>query len=191
MLSNRASAVHSAQEKLAQRPIYLDTETSGTDRYSEIVEVCLVDDEGQLLYQSLVKPGTPIPIDAIRIHGITNEMVKNSPNWLRVWPEVEHILIGRQIGIYNAEFDLRMIQQTHAKYRIHSNQNSIAGSFCIMKLYAQFYGEWDAMRGSYRWQSLEAAGRQCQIQLINSHRAFDDCLLARQILHYIADSRAT
>jgi len=191
MLSSRTLAIQTAQEKLALKPIYLDTETTGTDRSSEIIEVCLIDDSAQLLYQTLIKPVSSIRADTVRIHGITNEMVRGSPSWLRVWPELEAHLINRQIGIYNAEVDLRMIQQTHVRYRLPWRQNSIAQSFCIMKLYAQFYGEWDAQRGSYRWQSLDAAGKQCHIALKNTHRALDDCLLAREILHYIANSRTT
>jgi hypothetical protein len=46
------------------------------------------------------------------------------------------------------------------------------------------------VRGAYRWQSLEAAGRQCHILLKNTHRALDDCLLAREILYYMAKSSA-
>jgi DNA polymerase III epsilon subunit-like protein len=58
--------------------------------------------------------------------------------------------------------------------------------FCIMKLYAHFFGEWDARRGSYRWQSLDQAGKQCGIPLQNVHRAKEDALLARALLLHMA-----
>jgi DNA polymerase-3 subunit epsilon len=57
-----------------------------------------------------------------------------------------------------------------------------------MRLYAQFYGEWDPMRNSYRWQKLEDAGRQCGIAMPNSHRALEDALLAKAVLEHIARS---
>lgn len=186
MLSSRLQAIQLAQEMLTKRPVYLDTETTGTDRNSEIVEVCIVNEDGKVLYQSFVKPISPITADTTRIHGITNDMIRGAPNWLRVWPEVEAVIADRYIGIYNADFDLRMMQQTHAKYRLPWIANPVARNFCIMKMYAQFYGDWDPVRGSYRWQSLDSAGRQCHIPLRNTHRAFDDCLLAREILAYIA-----
>jgi DNA polymerase-3 subunit epsilon len=57
-----------------------------------------------------------------------------------------------------------------------------------MELYAMFYGDRDPYRGSFRYQSLEIAGRQCGINLPNAHRAVDDCLLTRAVLHYMAES---
>jgi hypothetical protein len=61
--------------------------------------------------------------------------------------------------------------------------------FCIMKLYAQYYGQWNSRRGDYRWQSLDAAGRQCRIPLPNSHRAKDDALLTKAVLENLAGKR--
>ena len=187
-MNTRSQAIQSARQKLELLPLYLDTETTGTDRSSEIIEICIIDHDGTSLYQSLVKPASSIPAQTTQIHGITNEMVKNAPPWYKVWPEIETILFNRSIGIYNAEFDLRMLQQTHAKFRMPWRPTLLGNSFCIMKLYAQFYGEWDPIRGSYRWQSLETAGRQCKIPLLNTHRALDDARLAREVMHAIANT---
>jgi len=186
MLSSRLEAVQIARTKLALSPLYLDTETTGIERNSEIIEVSIVDDQGLLVFETLVKPSRPIPRDVIRIHGITDQDVKDAPSWMVVWPKLENVLAGRAVGIYNAEFDLRMIQQTHARFRMPFTSLSFS-YFCIMKLYAQYYGEWNRARGGYRWHSLEDAGRQCRIPLQNTHRALDDSLLARAVLHYIAE----
>ncbi len=181
MTSARQDAVQFARRVLANQPLYLDTETTGIDRFSEIVEICLISDQNQVIFESLVKPTRRIPADATRIHGITQEMVHDAPTWLHVWPEVELLLASRQIGIYNADFDLRLLQQTHARYGLAWSPPAGTSFFCIMRLYAQYYGEWDRYKGSYRWQSLEAAGRQSKIPLPNTHRAKDDTLLARAI----------
>jgi DNA polymerase-3 subunit epsilon len=185
-ISSRNNAIQTARQKLELLPLYLDTETTGTDRASEIIEICIIDPDGAPVYQSLIKPTVKIPPQTTQIHGITNELVSSAPPWYKVWPEIETLLAGRAIGIYNAEFDLRMLQQTHAKYRMPWRASQLANAFCIMKLYAQFYGEWDAVRGSYRWQSLDTAGKQLKIPLRNTHRALDDTLLAREVLHRVA-----
>jgi DNA polymerase III epsilon subunit-like protein len=185
-MNARLQAIQSAREKVMLKPLYLDTETTGRERYSEIIEICIIDDLGQVVFESLVKPSRPIPQEAIRIHGITNEMVKDASSWMVVWPQVHDILAGRHVGIYNADFDLQMIKQTLDKYRMRLSTMESFSSFCIMKLYAQYYGEWNSKRGSYRWHSLEDAGRQCRISLPNTHRALDDSLLARAVLHYMA-----
>ena len=191
MISARQRAIQIARDMLSLDPVYLDTETTGLERSSEIVEICILDNQGNKLFDSLVKPVRPIPNDALRIHGIRNDDVRGAPNWLVVWPQVESVLAGRSVGIYNAEFDLRMIQQTHAIYKIRTLATTPFSPFCIMKLYAQFHGEWNRARGSYRWYSLEDAGRDCRIPLPNSHRAFDDTLLARAVLLHIANQPDT
>ena len=185
-MNARHQAILTAREKLALNPLYLDTETTGRDQDSEIIEICIIDDSGQAVFQSFIRPSRPIPQAVTRVHGITDEMVKDAAIWMVVWPQVHDVLAGRHIGIYNADFDLKMIRQTLSNYRMRWPTLESFSSFCIMKLYAQYKGEWNSMRRDYRWHSLEDAGRQCHIPLPNTHRAKDDSLLARALLHYMA-----
>lgn len=186
--SARKSAILAAQAQVRLRPVYLDTETTGLGAADQVVDICVLDYDGAVLVNSLVKPKGKIPDDVIRIHGITNEMVRGAPTWPEIWPEVEAALAGRCVAIYNAEFDVRMMQQSHIKHRLAWELNG-AAFFCIMKLYAQFHSEWDSFHGSYRWQKLEAAGRQCRIALPNAHRAHADALLARAVLQHMAERK--
>jgi DNA polymerase III epsilon subunit-like protein len=182
--ATRAEAIQLAQAKLALRPVYLDTETTGSGPKDEIIEIGIVDDDGQTLFESLVKPIGKVPADATRVHGIRDEMLAAAPRWMHVWPKVEAILMGRQVAIYNAEFDLRLMQQTHALYKIRWQFPGEA--FCVMKLYAKFYGEYNPRTMDYKWQSLANAGQQCGIALPNAHRATADVLLTRAVLHKVA-----
>jgi len=184
--SARTFAIQFAREKLALRPVYLDTETTSSGQYAEIVEIGIVDDDGQVLFESLVKPIGRVMDDARRVHGITDEMLVTAPRWMHVWPKVETVLAGRPVGIYNAEFDVRMLQQTHTKYRMRWSPPEGTSFFCVMKLYAEFYGEWNPNTRDFKWQSLENAGRQCGIPLPNAHRTIADALLTRALLHHIA-----
>ncbi len=183
---SRQRAIQKAQMLLAKRPAFLDTETTGFRNHDEIVEICLIDHDGATLFDGLVRPTRKIPRDAERIHGISNRMVVDMPTWAEVWPIVKDFLAGQSVGIYNANFDLRLIQQSHKAVGLRW-QPIGANAFCIMKLYAEFYGDWDRRRRSYRWQSLEDAGAQCGIDLPNSHRALADTILARAILHHMAN----
>lgn len=180
------AAIQSARSILAAQPVYLDTETTGLNNWDEIVDICILAADGSVLIDTLVKPNGKIPIGATSIHGITNAMVVTAPTWPDVWPQVEAALIDRPVLIYNAEYDVRLMQQTHRKYRLNWRAG-VARFECLMLLYAKFYGEWDAQRRSYRWQKLELAGRQCGLKLLNTHRANDDARLARAVLHYMAD----
>lgn len=182
----RREAILEAQRKLAQNPVFLDTETTGTGPNAEIIEVAVVDREGVVLLDSLVKPRGAIEPDAARVHGLTLSELQDSPTWQDLWPQVEVVLQGRLIGAYNSEFDLRMMKQSHQRYWL-SWRLPEESFFCIMKLYARYYGEWNSQRRDYRWRSLDAAGKDLHIPLPNAHRAKDDTLLARAILLAMAD----
>jgi hypothetical protein len=91
---------------------------------------------------------------------------------------VEAILSERAVGIYNADFDLRMLRQTHRANGLPWRSPEMQ-PFCIMRLYADF-------RGTRRFASLEEAGRQLGILLPNSHRARADSELARAVLRRMA-----
>ncbi len=186
--SARSEAIQIAREKLALQPLYLDTETTGNGPGDEIIQIGILDDEGKVMLESLVKPTVKITPEAQRIHGIDDAALVNAPRWYHVWPQVETILAGRAVGVYNADFDLRMIQQTNQKVRIRWSPES-TGFFCIMKLYAQFFGEWNRKTGWYRYQSLQMAGSQCGISLPHLHQAYGDALLARAILHHMAQAQ--
>ncbi len=82
----RRRAIETARKVIENRPIYLDTETTGLERSDEIIEISIVDDEGQVVFDSLVKPSQPIPADSTRIHGITDADVLGARSWPVVWP---------------------------------------------------------------------------------------------------------
>ncbi len=181
----RRSAIERAREFLTRQPLFLDTETTGINEQAEIVEIAVVDHEGQPLLNSLVKPHGRIPVDATAVHGIDARMVQDAPTWGELWPAVRAMLNGHSVGIYNADFDVRMIRQSNRLAGLAGQQAGVT-AFCLMKLYAEYYGDWNASRASFRWQSLEAAGRQCAIALPNAHRAQADALLARAVLLHMA-----
>lgn len=181
---NRQRIVEIAQARLKENIIYLDTETTGIDRNAEIVEIAIIDQSGNSLFQSLVRPSIPIPQEASKIHGITDEMVQTSLSWPALWPSVRPYLLGQIIAGYNIDYDLRLMQQSYERYRLPWRDHF--SSLDIMQLFSAYYGEWDAARQKLRWFRLEEAGRLLGISLPNSHRALDDTLLARAVLHRIA-----
>ncbi|NPV76865.1 MAG: 3'-5' exonuclease [Anaerolineae bacterium] len=185
-LTPRLMAIQTARQILAQYPVYLDTETTGLSNSAEIVEIGIVDHDGTVLFETLVRPARPIPPEAIAIHNIDNEMVKGSRAWPTIWPVVRELVLNRIIATYNADYDLRILQNSLTQYGLAWKEN--LKMFCIMKLYAQFRSEWDPRRGAYRYFSLEEAGRSSGLSLPNAHRAIADTLLARDLLLYIAQS---
>jgi len=178
--------IQCARAVLELQPIFLDTETTGTGQIDRIIQVGIVNAKGETLFESLVNPGMLIPSESSAVNGITNEMVLNAPVWTQIWPDVEAILKGRVIGIYNADFDLRLLRQTNKAYglpmSIETNQ-----AFCVMKLFAAVYGEGNARNNGFRYQKREFAGNFLNIPIPNSHDAIDDARLTAALTRAIAD----
>ena len=114
-------------------------------------------------------------------------MVADAPSWAEVWPHVEQQIAGRAVAIYNVDFDLRLMQQSHVAHGMQWRW-SAQDPFCVMRLYARFFAEWNASRGDFRWYSLDRAGRDSGIDLSNTHRARDDALLTHALLMHMAQS---
>lgn len=172
------------RQKVNEGPVYLDTETTGLDRDAEIVEIAVVDAHGEILLQTFVKPSRPIPASASAIHGISNDMVQGAPSWPVLWQSLRGLLNGRPLGLYNADFDLRMMQQSMTVYRLPWRETFNA--IDVMKVYSDFRGEWDPYRRGKKIFKLEEAGKFFKIPLPNAHRAAADTLLTRAVFHSMA-----
>jgi DNA polymerase-3 subunit epsilon len=186
VLASTKSAIESAVRVLSQMPVVIDTETTGLDKEAEIVEICVSDHLGNILLTTLIRPSKPIPADVMRIHNISNEMVKTAPTWPAIWPTLRSLIISKPLAIYNAEFDMRMMRQSHERYRLPWKDNF--RTLCIMKCYAEYIGDWDPYKRAYRYHSLDNAGKKFGINIANSHRAQTDTLLALEVLKAIANS---
>ena len=175
-----------ARQVVGLNPIFLDTETTGVGLYDLVIEIGIVDLEGNVLFNSLINPGRPIPQDSSKVHGITDEMVAEAPSLKTAWSEIEDILHNRAIGMYNAEFDYRLMKQSADNaglpWSIQRDQ-----AFCVMNMFAAWYGEWNRRANNFRSQKLEFAGKFCGIDLPNNHHAVDDAKLTAALLKYLAE----
>lgn len=174
----RRHAIRAAQALIDARPVFLDTETTDLGPTAEIVEICILEHDGRPLVDTLVKPTSRITPGAQAVHHITAAMVARAPSWADIWPEVQAALEGRRVAIYNAPFDVQMMQQSHARHRLRW-QSPAEDFVCLMRLYAQYHV-------SGRWQTLEAAARQCRLPIPATHRARADAELTRAVLQALA-----
>lgn len=166
----------------------LDTETTGLDDSAEIVEISIIDENGCVLLDTLVKPLKPIPADLTAIHGITNEMVATAPTWAAIHSRVAEIVACKPLVIYNADYDLRLMAQTA---ELHGLTPIEADAGCAMLAYAEFYGEWNEARSSYRWQKLtNAAAQQGVVIDGQAHRALADVKMTLGVLKAMAVRQA-
>lgn len=185
--SDRDLAILLARKLVELKPLILDTETTGLDSSAEVVELAIVDIYGRVLMNSMIKPRAPVPARATEIHGITDAMLEHEPAFADVWALAKQHLQDREVVIYNADYDRRIIAQSKALNNVETTHTAMAHTSCMMHLYAQYYGEW--RRGSYSWQSLNNALSQQGIKLSPSHtphRALADAEATRLLLLHIA-----
>jgi DNA polymerase-3 subunit alpha (Gram-positive type) len=94
---------------------FIDLETTGLGKDAQIVEIaCNING---LTFQSLVKPSIRIPDDVIKIHGITNEMVENSPSIKEVIIKFNEFIHGYEnlyfVGHNFVRFDLPLLRNAY------------------------------------------------------------------------------
>jgi DNA polymerase-3 subunit epsilon len=92
----------------------VDVETTGmraigTDRITEIAVVVVHGGRREVVLDSLVNPGRPIPPAICAITNITNDMVRDAPTFGEVADQVLAALAGRVFVAHNARFDWNFV----------------------------------------------------------------------------------
>lgn len=185
---SRKMAADTAADWIATDPVFLDTETTGLGDDVEVCDVAVVDLDGDVVFETLVKPMRPISSTAEAIHHITNDMVQDAPTFDRVLPILVSVLKDRLVVIYNEQFDLRVMTQSAMAAAVPIlDWSELLASACAMRVYAEFHGEWNEHYQSFRWQRLGSAANQCGLDIPDGmHRARVDADLCRRIVLHMA-----
>ena len=99
------------------RQIFLDTETTGLypDKGDRVIEVACVELVNRKLTGShkhfYLNPGRDSHEDALKIHGITTEFLRDKPEFGTVADELLAYLAGAELIIHNAGFDLGFLNK--------------------------------------------------------------------------------
>ncbi len=180
------------KELLAKKDwVVLDTETTGLSDKAQVCQIGVLSHEGEVLMDTLVKPTVPITYGAVRVHGITPEMIKDAPGFMDIFPELLTILQNKFVVVYNAPFDKRLLEQT---YQAHLDGRPDMAQFSeelgwidVMIPYANYFKDWNPARQSNRWQSLENACRQQGVPVVESHSAIGDCRMTLALIRKLGD----
>ena len=97
------------------RQILLDTETTGFEPHNgdRIIEIGAVEMVKRRLtynnYHQYVQPEREVPEDAIKVHGISDEFLKDKPVFALVVDDFMNYVKGAELIIHNAPFDVGFI----------------------------------------------------------------------------------
>ncbi|RZJ38521.1 MAG: DNA polymerase III subunit epsilon, partial [Brevundimonas sp.] len=103
------------------REIVLDTETTGFDPKTgdRLIEVGCIEIMDLLptgrTYHTLVNPDRLIPPDAIRVHGITDDKVKNAPRFADIVRDLSDFIGDAPVIAHNAQFDRNFIDFEYSR----------------------------------------------------------------------------
>ncbi len=156
---------------------FLDVETTGlSPRTSRVCEVALIAFQGNCRvghFSSLVNPGLPIPPETTRIHGITDEMVGNSPAFPALAPRLIALLEGSVIVAHNAEFDLSFMEMEFARAGLKLPELPVIDTLFIAR-----------RLGTFTNNRLGTIAKELDISAENWHRALSDVEMTRRIFEH-------
>ena len=99
------------------RQIFLDTETTGlsADSGDRVIEIGCVEMLSRKLTGNnkhfYLNPGRKSHEDALKVHGITSEFLKDKPQFSAVVDELLTYLEGAEVVIHNAAFDIGFLNK--------------------------------------------------------------------------------
>ncbi len=156
--------------------LILDTETTGTGKRAEVIEVSVINTKGETLLDTLVKPKilTMNPF-AGRVHGITLGMLADAPTWPTILPALADLADRRTVLAWNAPFDARMLRGSSALWGLsHPSWLFV----CAMRLYARKH----ATRSRGLHKAVADEGLTHLFDLHKSHRALGDVTFVLEVL---------
>lgn len=146
----------------------LDTETTGLDDKAQVIQLAIIDEDGDTIVNTLLDTDVVISPKAYKVHKIGARQIKGYPYFRHIAGMVNNLLNGRYVGMYNAEFDMRMMRQ--------SSDMGFKGAIpvCVMQKAKEHFGE-------EKWLSLVDACKRLDIELDNAHDAFADAWATAEV----------
>ena len=174
-------AMKTCSDLISLEPLFLDTETSTFADDARVIDICIMELGGTVLFESLVNPEHHISLFCTEVHGMRDEDVKDAPIWPRILPTIHKMLMTREFVMYNAKYDFGRICEMYSSYQFAIPMMRLND---LMRIYAEYHGEWYPQTNAYKFQKLTVACAQMGIPMEEelAHRAKYDCDLTRRLL---------
>lgn len=156
----------------------VDVETTGssaagTDRIIEVAVVLVQGERRELVFESLVNPGRPIPPVVTAITGITEAMVRPAPRFEEVAEPLLDALAGRVFVAHNARFDWRFVT---AELRRARALRLDGARLCTVRLARRLVSSAESC-------ALDALTGRFDLHNPARHRAAGDAVATAELLH--------
>lgn len=162
---------------LLLRPLcFFDLETTGTniqkDRIVQIAILKLFPDGTETIYNQYVNPEMPIPVEASKVHKITDEKVRYEPNFRSVAPCILEFIKDCDLAGFNiSSYDIPLLSEEIRRAGFELEKGS--------------YKEVDIMKIFHRKEPRNLTGAlkfYCNEALEGAHDALEDVKATKKVL---------
>lgn len=157
----------------ADKCLILDTETTGLADEDRIIDIAIIDMQGNVIFNSLIDPVMDIPEKITEITGIKGRELVGQPFFSAVADQIIRILEGKLVLAWNSSFDQRMVENELKRFR----KEAACKWDDAMSLYCRETGK------SYRRFALRKAMAEQGVNHIQEHRALGDTLDTLAVLN--------
>ena len=152
------------------KTVYLDTETTGLSAEDEIVELTIIDDNEDVLINTLMKPvNHAYWPGAERVHGISPIDVRHAPTQKQITDKIRDAVRDTRVVIYNAPYDSQYLPELEEAAEVR----------CAMREFA----DWNKSK----WINLGNATKIVGYEWEGAHRALADTKALRAVWRFIQD----
>jgi DNA polymerase-3 subunit epsilon len=161
---------------------FLDTETTGLSprhgaRVCELAILFVKDGKKVSEFTTLINPQGPIDPGAQRIHGISTDMVKDSPTFDKIAPRVYELLEGTTMVCHNAPFDVSFMKAEFESAGMEMPETSVLDTLRLARKHFKFPKN-----------NLSTIAEALGVQTTGWHRAGNDVRILRGIFdHFLKD----
>ena len=167
--------------------VFLDTETTGLSFRDghKIVEIACIETKDLIptgkVFHKLVNPNRSMPAEAFKVHGFSEEFLKNKETFDKVADDFLSFIKDKKIIIHNASFDLSFLDGELGTYK----KEKINKKFVIDSL--------EVARNKFPGtsNSLDALCKRFNVDLSRrtKHNALLDCELLREVYINLLDAK--
>lgn len=159
--------------------IFLDTETTGLNLQDghRIVEIACIETKDLIptekIFHVLLNPGRKVSEDATKVHGYTDEFLKDKKSFKDVASEFLNFITGKKLIIHNAPFDLSFLNNElkNSSNKTIENKNVID---TLQLARSKFPGTSNSLNNLCKKFNIDISRRK-------KHNALLDCELLREV----------
>lgn len=154
--------------------VILDAESTGLSEDDEIIDISIIDLDGNVLFESLINTDVEITEGAWEVHRLSKKDLLAAPKFNDVKDQIKEILDNKIMLAYNSEFDKRLLIQSGYNYPIKDK--------CLMYMFGRY-------ADSERWISLQNVMNMQGIKINQEHRAKSDCFCCLELIKSVINDK--